>query len=296
VTVGASYKAKQLRVTLVLAGSGSVFPGTNSDTLVLTDLRVTAVVQAVARLATQADISIYGMLRADMDALTVAWANPPIVRDHIVILEANSGDGWTQVFKGTILEAQPDYASAPDVSFRLQAITGYFQKINPAPPTSYAEAVDIGAIVMDLAEKMGFTYQDGGADGVLSSPYFAGSYFDQLQQACQAAGADFYIQGDTILVTPQGLPRKQQPALVLNAGSGLIGYPSYERAGLSVVALFNPAILCGSPLEIESIVPSATGRWYPYSTEHLLESRMPEGAWFSKMFCLRVLGEDAATP
>jgi hypothetical protein len=289
-----SYSAeKLLRVTLILAGSGSTFPGTNSNTLILSNLRVTATVQAVARLAVQADISIYGMLRADMDALTVAWANPPIVRDHIVILEANSGDGWTQVFKGTILEAQPDYQSAPDVFFRLQAITGYFQKINAAAPNSYQGAVKIGAVVADLAGKMGFTYTDGGATGVLNSPYLSGSLFDQLQQACQAAQADFYIQGDTILVTPQGLPRKQQPSLVLNADSGLIGYPSYERAGLNVVAIFDPAILCGSPIDIQSIVPSASGRWYPYSTQHLLESKMPDGAWFSKMFCLRVLGEDS---
>ncbi len=290
-----SFTSKQLRVTLILAGTNSVFPGTNSNTLVLTDMQMTATVQGVARLATQAQINIYGMARADMDALTVAWANPPIVRDHIVILEADSGDGFTQVFKGTILEAQPDYQNAPDVSFQLQAITGYFQKINPAPPTSYPGTVEIGTIISTLAAKMGFTYVDGGARGVLSSPYLSGTLYDQLRQACVAAGADFYFQGDSILITRANLPRSQQPALVLNAQSGLIGYPSYERAGLNVKCLYNPAILCGSPLEIESTVPSATGRWYPYATEHVLEPRMPGGAWFTNMFCLRVLGE-TATP
>jgi hypothetical protein len=292
-----SFTKKRLRVTLILAGANAVFPGTNSNTLVLTDMRVAATVQGVARLSTQADIQIYGMKREDMDALTVAWANPPIVRDHLVILEADSGDGYSQVFKGTILEAQPDYEGAPDVLFRVQAITGYFQKINPAPPTTYTGSVAIDVIVADLAAKMGFSFIVGGdVWAVLSSPYLSGTYYDQLQQACNAAGADFYIQGDTILLTRQNEPRNQQPTVILNAQSGLIGYPSYERAGLAVRCLYNQAITCGSPIQIESIVPSATGKWYPYSMEHRLEAELPGGDWFSNLYCLRVLGETAAQP
>lgn len=289
-----SFTVKQLRVTLILAGTNQVFPGTNDNTLVLTDLRVSATVQGVARLSTQADIRVWGMRRDDMDALTVAWANPPVVRDHIVILDANSGDGWTQVFRGTILEAQPEYTGMPNVSFRLQAITGYYQKINPAPPTSYPNSVAIATVVKDLAQRMGFAFEDGGATGSLSSPYFAGTLYDQLQQACNAAGSDFYVQGDTILITKQGLPRNVQPVVRLTPTSGLIGYPSYQRAGLMVSCIFNPAILCGSPLEVESKVPSATGRWYPYSLEHSLDSRTTKGQWQSNLFCLRVIGEDAA--
>lgn len=284
-----SFREKQLRVTLILAGTNQKFAGTNSNTLVLTNLRISARVKAVARLATQADIRIFGMLSADMNALTVAWANPPIVLDHIVILEANDGDKWTQVFKGTIIEAQPNYANAPEVFFQLLATVGYFQKIQPAEPTSYPFTVDIGVAAADIIGRMGFTYVDGGADGVLTNPYFSGTLFDQLAQACAAANADFYIQGDTILVTPAGLPRQNQPAVVLNPESGLIGYPMYSRSGLNVSAIFNPAFTCGTPIELTSSVPSATGRWYPFAMQHILESRMPRGQWQTQLQCLRVL-------
>src|SRR5262245_27014284 len=54
----ASFTVKQLRVTLILTGSNAVFPGTNSNTLVLEGLRMSAQVQSVARLATQCDIRI----------------------------------------------------------------------------------------------------------------------------------------------------------------------------------------------------------------------------------------------
>lgn len=289
-----SFVAKRLRVTMILAGSNAIFPGTNSNTLTLENMRVSAKVQAVARLATQADIRIYGMKQPDMNALTVAWANPPVVLDHLVILEANNtgrDDGWVQVFKGTIIEAQPDYRAMPDVSFNLLAVTGYFVKINPVAPTSYTEQVDIGAAASDIIECMGapWTYVDGGADGVLSNPYFYGTLWDQLAQACQAANADFYVQGDEILIVPAGQPRDKAPAVVLTPESGLIGYPMFERSGLNVNALFDPIFTCGTALEIQSSVPNASGRWFPYSLYHVLEARMPKGSWITQMQCLRVL-------
>lgn len=290
-----SFTQKQLRVTMILSGANAIFPGTNSNTLVLESMRMTANVQAVARLATQADVRIYGMKQADMNALTVAWANPPVVLDHLVIVEANNtgkSDGWVQVFKGTIIEAQPDYRAMPDVSFNLLAMTGYFQKINPVPPVSYPQEVDISTVVNDIVALMGdpWTLVIGdGVESVLTNPYFYGTLWDQLAQACTAANCDFYVQGDQVLVTAAGQARGSEPAIVLDASSGLIGYPMFERSGLSVNALFDPAFLCGTALEIKSSVPNATGRWYPYSISHKLESLMPRGSWLSQLQCLRVL-------
>lgn len=285
-----SFTEKQLRVTLILAGTNQVFPGTNSNTLVLTGLRVSAKVKAVARLATQAEVRIYGMLPADMNALTVAWANPPVVLDHIVILEANDGAGWVQVFKGTIIEAQPEYRAAPQVYFNLLAVVGYFQKIQPAIPTSYPSTAAADVAIADIITRMGFVAViAGNVNAVLTNPYFSGTLYDQLAQACGAADADFYFQGDTILVTARGLPRQNQPSVVLNPQSGLIGYPVYERAGLNVNAIFNPAFACGTPIELTSSVPSATGRWYPYAMTHTLESQMPKGQWLTQLQCLRVI-------
>lgn len=290
-----SFTVKQLRVTFVLTGTNQVFPGTNSNTLKLAGLRTRAKVQAVARLATNADISVYGMQEKDMTALTVVFANPPVVLDHVVILEAkDNGDpdperGWTKVFSGTIKEAQPNFASAPDVSFDVIAMTGYFKKIQPVAPTSYPFEVDIGVAAADIIDRMGFTYVDGGATGVLTNPYFDGTLYDQLAQACAAANADFYFLNDNVLVTPNNKPRKAQPAVVLNAGSGLVGYPSYSGAGLDVRAVFNPAFACGTPIELTSRVPAATGRWYPFGMTHLLEANVPKGQWLTSMKCNRVL-------
>lgn len=284
-----SFRARRLRVTLILGGGNSVFPGTNSNTLVLDDLRMSVSVQAAARQDSQADLRIYGMRFEDMNALTVAWANPPVVLNHYVIIDAWTGKTWSQIFKGTMTEAQPDFSDQPDVAFVITAQTGYFQRINPSPPTPYEKPVEIAVAVRDLATKMGFAFIDGGAKGVLTDQYLWGTYYDQMAQACRAANTDFYLLGDTLVITAAGRPRNEAPAVKLTRDTGLIGYPQYERAGLAVRAIFDPAFTCAVPLEIVSDTPSATGRWYPYAFQHLLDARMPGGSWQTQMTCLRVL-------
>lgn len=286
-----SFTKKRLRVTLIMAGANSVFPGTNSNTLVLDNMRVSSKVQAVARLATQADIRISGMKQSDMDALTVAWANPPVVLDNLVILEADNGNGFIQVFKGTIVEAQPNYSGAPDVSFDLLAVTGYFQKINPAAPRSFPAETSIDIVAAGIVADMGepWVLEVFAATTLPEGSYFWGTLWDQLASACAAANADFYVFGDTIRITEAGLPATQEPSVKLTPQSGLIGYPCYERSGLLVAAIFDPAFTCGTPLDIESSVPSASGRWYPYSLVHVLDAQTPRGQWQSQMRCLRVL-------
>lgn len=284
-----SFVNRRLRVTLILAGGNTTFPNTNSNTLTLDDLRVHARVQSVARQATQLELKIFGMTGPDMNALTVAWANPPVVLNHIVKLEASVGSGWTQVFNGTIIEAQPEFRAAPDVYFSLLGKTGYFAQINPAPPTSYKGSATIAQIVQPLAKAMGLNFVDGGTTGVLANPYLAGTLYDQMRKACADTNTDFYVQGESLLICDSQKPNSKitQPAVILNDTSGLVGYPVYDRAGLDVSAVFDPAYLCGTSIQIESIVPSATGQWFPYALNHDLESRGPKGNWLTRMKCLR---------
>lgn len=293
----------------MLDESGAVFPGTNGNTLIVTGLRMSASVQASALQQSQMSLRVWGMKRQDMDAITVAWANPPVVLNHRVILEANNGDGWNKVFGGTIIEAQPEYRSAPDTHLTLLASVGYFQKIDAAAPESYAETVDIGLVCGDLANKMGFTFVNGGATAVLAGPiYLFGTLLDQLDQACRMAGCDYYLTGSesapagvarvgapapdgaqgTLTITPRGKPIEGATvAAVLSERTGLIGYPVYDRVGLNVQALYQPAFGCGVPIKVESIVPSATALWYPYSMTHQLDANLPNGKWLTNMMCLR---------
>jgi hypothetical protein len=292
-----SFTSKELRATLILSGANQVFPGTNSNRLTITGLRMSVQILQVARLAATLSMRIYGMRRAFMDGLTVAWAIPPVVLDNIVIVEAkDNGDpnpeaGWSQVFSGTITEAQPEYRASPNVYFSLQASCGYFQKIEPAAPTSYTETVDIGFVAGELAQAMGFGFVNGGANAVLNGPlYLHGTRYEQLVSACVMAGADFYVFNNTVYICPAGQPRTTELAAVLTPETGLLGYPAFGRDGLTVQAIYQPAFSNGVPIVIDkSITPHANGRWFPRAMTIQLDSNLPGGRWDSTMMCNQVL-------
>lgn len=291
-----SFTAKQLRATLILGGANQVFPGTNTNRLTITGLRMSAQVLQVARLAATLSLKIWGMKSEFMNALTVAWAIPPIVLDNVVIVEAKDNNdpdpeqGWSQIFSGTITEAQPEYRAQPNVYFSLQASCGYFQKIEPAKPTSYTETVDIGLVAGDLAKAMGFGFTNGGINTVLGGPlYLTGTRYEQLAKACVMAKADFYIFNNAVLICPAGKPRTTEPAVVLTPSTGMFGYPVFGRDGLTVMALYQPAFSCGVPIEIkDSIVPHVNGRWFPRAMTILLDSQLPGGKWDVVMMCNQV--------
>jgi hypothetical protein len=280
-----SFTQKQLRVTLTLQSENTVFATNNSNTLVLTNLRMSVVLQAVAKQATHADISVFGMLQADMDALTVIWFKASGFTLNTVLVEATDGSAWFQVFSGTITRAQPDYRGAPGVFFHILAMVCYFQSITPAPSVSYPGDTDVAGIASLLAQAMGYAFENNGVKQSLATPHFSGSYFDQLQQLCLAAGIDFYIEGNVLAICPANGVRTHIPAVLLNAASGLVGYPVLQRYGVSVTCLFNPAIVNGGPITIKSDVKAANGDWHPYAIAHHLECNRPNGAWFSSLEC-----------
>src|ERR1039458_1576810 len=284
----ASFTSKALRATL-LTGGNNVFAGTDSNTLTLTDLRMIAVVQAVASLPTSCDIKIFGMLQADMNSLTILFYKGAILNQSLILeANANDGNGWHQVFSGTTFEAQPVYSAMPDVHFHIQANFGYYKQIAPVPASSYSGSTDVATIVQTLAGNMGYQFQNNGVTAQLHNPYYPGTYFDQLNRVCGDADVRYYIIGNTIYISPSDVPLAGAPQIVLNAQSGLVGYPSFQWYGIDVQSLYNPAIQAGYALTVQSDIPGANGQWKPFSVKNLLDSLNPTGAWFSAMQCTAV--------
>jgi hypothetical protein len=147
-----SYAQKLLRITLALSNN-AVFAGTDSNTLTLSNLR------CVARLKSggfpafpEAEVLVYGMLQADMNALVALAFVTQGYERNTMIVEASSDGGasYSIVFCGQIVTAQPDYTSAPDVFLRITARTLFFESLNPAPAASYTGPTDV-AIVQPFA-------------------------------------------------------------------------------------------------------------------------------------------------
>jgi len=287
--MNASFTAKQLRATITLASTGATFPGTNSNVLTLAwPLRMISMTTGVARSTVNLDLKIFGMSQPDMNALSVIWFNQPTIQINTVVLEANSGNGWTQVFSGTIYDASPDYTAQPNVFFRILANQSYAAQITPVAPSSYTGAASVAAIVANLAKQMGFAFENNGVTATLHNPYLPGTAYDQLQRVCEASDTDFYFAGKTLAITPSGMGRTNPPTTILNAQSGLVSYPVIEQFGLTVQAFFNPSIQGGGQIQITgSEVPAANGPWNPFHFVHALDSNNPNGPWMTTMKCVK---------
>lgn len=289
---------KRLRVTLILSpqNSNGVFPGTNSNTLVLTGLRMLANVQTVpGSVSTHMDLKIFGMKQQDMNALTTIFFNVgqgSIVFNQLILEQNSTGDpksGWTQVFSGMILEAQPEYRGAPAAYMCFQAIVGYQHKITPVPPTSYKGTTAVADIVETLAGQMDYAFENDGVTATLTNPYFSGTYWDQLNAACTATGTNYVVAGDTLAIYPAANARTIPPMLSVAPQAGLIGYPTLEKFGIILTTYYNPALAAGGKVKVsKSDVPNANGVWCPFMVDHQLEGNVPDGLWQSVSQCIPV--------
>jgi hypothetical protein len=254
---------------------------------------MSAKVTSVNRQGILAAIEIWGMRMEDMNALTVAWSAPDgVIIENSLVIEVgdkNSLGQTSELFRGAMFAGQPNYASAPEVTFAAQAMGGYMQAITSFPDTSWNGSVSILQIVKKLLDGTYFTVVDGGVTATLTNPKLTGSRWQQIETACESTNTDWYVQGKNVILCKQNLPLSEIPSIILSPNTGLIGYPVIDRAGLMVKSLFDPALACGSAIEIRnSIVPYANGKWFPQKVDHMLEANLPNGKWESEMFCLRI--------
>lgn len=289
-----SYSGKLLRATLILPTAN--FPGTSSNTLTLVGYRMSATITGTAAYPNQLNLIIYGMRQTDMNAVTILWGSATTTaapaRAFVQLEASPDGKAWTQVFEGTFIEAQPDYQSIPDVGLRVMAQVGYGSQIQIAEPTSYPGNASVVQIAQYLAGKMGFAFENNGVTGTLSTPYFPGTYMSQFKALCEHANLDFYFDGNaTLAICPKNQPRQNKPVPILTPETGLIGYPTIQRFGIHVDALFTPALTRGGLIQVSgSQIPSANGTWLTTTVTHRLDCLMPDGAWFSSVGCTRPAG------
>lgn len=280
-----TFTEKQLRFTFTLA-TNAKFQGDN-NTLQIMGLRASADITFPGPPSfPTANVRIYGMKPSDMQALTGLTFQVLTYQRNTILIEANSGSGWTTVFAGQLVTSVPDFSAPPDVALQITAQTLGFDLLNPATPTSFAVAASFDQVLKTIVLKMSQDFDNVGVTGSFSGPvYFSGTPADQLRTAAQKAGVVFYTDKPGVVeIGLPGAPRNV-PKWVLTPDSGLVGYPTLDSVNLiGVVAIFNPSLRFGAPLQIkDSKQLGANGEWVIYDLTHNLSSLMPDGPWFSKM-------------
>lgn len=227
-------------------------------------------------------LRVYGMSESVMNSLSTLGVRVTDTRKNIITVSAsNDSGGMTQVYQGTIANAWIDYRGAPDVSFNVEALAGFYEQVKAIGVNSYKGPTDVAMVIESLAKSIGFAFTNNGVTAQLASPYFAGSAITQIKDCAQHAGIAYDISNGSVQIWPSG-GRRDDVSFVISPGTGLVGYPVFSKTGINIQVQFNPDIAIGRRLEVQSSIPQACGKdWYCQVSRHELASEVPNGPWFT---------------
>ena len=283
-----SFTKKRIKAVITLnSPSGGFQSAGGANQVTLEGYRIIADIQKAGGMSMgTANFRIYGLRQQDMNQLTQLSFHPLEVRDNSIEIFAGDEKGLTSIYFGTILAAFGNYQSAPEVALEISAMAGYFNKINPIDPVSYQGSMDAATTIKTLVEKMGYSFENSNNLHVnLADGYYDKTGIDQVIAMCQNAGIDFYLDDRTFAICPKGVARKISGQIpLIDKNSGMVGYPSFDKMGVSVQTVFRPDILFGGSVQLKSEVQTANGTWRVVSLSHDLESEKPFGRWFTNLW------------
>lgn len=193
---------------------------------------------------------------------------------------AIDGNQETLVFTGNIVIAWGNYQNMPDVFLEIQAQSTYAAQMSSALPRSYKGQIDVATSMEQIANQMGLTFENNGVTAQLSNQYLPSTALEQAKTLANAAGCWLYIDNGILAITPAFTPRNTNSVPLISPQSGLKGYPTFNSTGVHFDALFNPAVVFGGGIQLQTSIPQAAGTWIATSVAYKLESQKYNGAWF----------------
>jgi len=270
---------KQLRFVITL-GTGK-FGSSENDTITLQDFRsVVDIDKAGGMMMGTLRAKIYGVGQLDMNSVTTLQWKPGTLIPNTVEVYAIDGAVETLVFAGNIVNAWADYQSMPDVYLHIQAQSAFFNGLQAVKPLSIKGGVNVAIVMERIAKDMGLVFENNNVSVMLTDVYVANTLKEQALELARAANFSLYIDDKVLAITNKFESRKGFMPL-LSSSSGLIGYPTFDGVGVNFQTLFNPAVVFGGSVQIQSDVQQACGQWVVTSISHRLEAEKPGGAWFS---------------
>jgi hypothetical protein len=291
---GASYVQRALNVTVQL-GKGSFGTG-GFNTVTLSGVRAAATIKrSGAPGFDQASIRVYGLTADVMNSVSTLGVPLPMDRlNNVAIAAGNVGGAMSTVFTGQIQTAYQDFGSAPEISLVISGLSSTWLAALPAPPSSFTGAADAATIISGLATRAGRLFQNSGVQVKLASPYYPGTLFQQAQKCARDAGATLYDDGETWFIWTKTKGRSGSIPNI-STESGLIGYPNYTAQGVQFDCLFNPSIVFGGYVNLQTSVTRASGVWWINSLTVDLAAQFPGGPWFCHVGAVRLAQTPASS-
>lgn len=309
-----AFVERLMSVTFSL-GQGTFGDSGASNNATLSGLRMSAkITRAGGPMVSQMSLEIYGMTLSMMNQLSTLGLIATTQRRNTIVVQAGDSGGndpLQQVFQGTITSAWGDFQGMPDVPFRVEASNGIYQAIAPYPPSSFDGATSADQIFKTFASQwpnstggLGVPYQNTGVTTVLSHPVFNGALRTQILACVSACGCAWNSCEDgTFAVWMPGFNRPTPNVPLISSTTGMVGYPSFTQNGISLKTIYNPSIIFGGQIMVQSTLTGpkasggavvlgtspgqtnagANGLWNVYSLDHSLSTLYPGGDWFSTL-------------
>lgn len=277
-----SFTQKTIR-TMITLGAG-VFEGTSSNSVIIEGLATDVSVEKPGLPdLNRCKVSISGLSLSKMEQLTMlSFRKLSISKNAIAVWAGNLGEELGLVFRGEIVSASADFNAAPTPVFNIEAKTGVYPLRVPSSPLSVSGETTIDGIASRLAHEMGYDYKNEGVQGSVKNSIYNGSSLQKLQRLADSTGIELYIDDGTVVISPANKPRKAATVPFLSHSTGLLGYPTFSNDGISLSCIYNPNLVVGSQIRIESIVPRASGYWKISKLSHSLSAYHP-GDWKSEI-------------
>ncbi|MGC9159772.1 MAG: baseplate hub protein, partial [Terracidiphilus sp.] len=277
---------KDLQFVITLA-NGKVFQN-GQNTVTLQGLRASVYIENAggAMLGTM-KAQIFGVSESDMNTLTsLIWDNLIVTPSgstfafNSIQVFALDGTQTTLVYQGDILNCWGVFMSMPEVYLYIEAQIGYLALVQPVPPLSISADTAISTVMGQLAQQMGYQFENNNVQGTVKKGTYLGStLMEQARTLMQSFRFWMYLDGtNTLAIAPYGQARSTIAPLI-SPQTGLIEYPAFNSTGVNFATLYNRDLLLGGPVEIQSSIPKARGTWIVTSMSHQLTSQMPGGPW-----------------
>lgn len=279
-----TYAVRQIDLTFQL-GEGS-FGASGQNTLTLRGLRVAVQIELASLPNTgPANIRVWGMTLDHINQLSRAGLVYQQRRNLVLVQAGDAASGMATVFKGYINEAYPDFSSPADPSFVVFATPASELQLKPVEPNSFTGATKAEVVFQQLAQKAGLSFEGGGVNVVLASPYFAGTIWQQINACARAANCFAFIDpaAGALAVWPKDGERKSSGQVpVISPENGMIGYPAFQNIQMTVRTQFAghlSTLSSGRQFTCKSELKAANGLWTVIVVHLNLASQLADGPW-----------------
>lgn len=276
------------RLSVIFKVSGHAFSN-GTDTKICQGLRMNVSVDGNPPPAGfSANITIFGMNEKDMQLIS-SVRNIASRLLTVQVYASDSRNAPHAIFSGIISDGRITYNNMPNVALEVVAFSALSAKGLQYPPISYKQDTKAQDILEGIASFAGYDFENHGVDEVITNCYLTDSVATNIDMICNDKNIQYSIENDKLIIWKS--ERKSTiPLITIN--KGLVGYPTAGFTGIYFNCLYNPNILIGGYVDIESSYEQCSGRFQVLSVTHSLSSELPNGPWFT-MVQSQILFENA---